>query len=82
MVASMSQSIDLTELVETRAAAQDALRELMDRAIAQGSMRADADPADFKVLFSGIARALAADQERDPAVWRRYARLVADALRA
>ena len=82
MVASMSQSIELTELLEARADAHDALRELMDRAIAQGSMRADASPADFKVLLSGIARALAADRERDPAVWRRYARLVADALRA
>ena len=82
MVASMSQSIELTELLEARADAHDALRELMDRAIAQGSMRADASPADFKVLLSGIARSLAADRERDPAVWRRYARLVADALRA
>jgi AcrR family transcriptional regulator len=82
MVASMSQAIELTELVEARAAAHDALRALMERAIAQGSMRADADPADLKVLLSGIARALAADQERDPSVWRRYARLVADAMRA
>jgi AcrR family transcriptional regulator len=82
MVASMSQAIDLTELVEARAAAHDALRALMARAIAQGSMRADADPADLKMLLSGIARSLAADQERDPAVWRRYARLVVDAMRA
>ena len=45
-------------------------------------MRADADPADLKVLLSGIARSLAAAGERDPAVWRRYAGLVVDALRA
>jgi AcrR family transcriptional regulator len=82
MVASMSQSIELTELVEARAEAHDALHELMERAIAQGAMRADAEPADLKVLLSGIARSLAAEQERDPAVWRRYARLVVDALRA
>jgi AcrR family transcriptional regulator len=82
MVASMSQAIQLDELLEARADAHDALRELMERAIAQGSMRADAQPADLKVLLSGIARSLAAEQERDPAVWRHYARLVADALRA
>jgi AcrR family transcriptional regulator len=82
MVASLSQSIELEELVEARAAAHDALRVLMERAIAQGSMRPDAEPADLKVLLSGIARSLAAQQERDPAVWRRCARLVVDALRA
>ena len=82
MVASMSQAIELDELVAARADAHDALRELMERAIAQGSMRADAQPADLKVLLSGIARSLAAEQERDPAVWRHYARLVVDALRA
>jgi transcriptional regulator SbtR-like protein len=82
MVSSMSQAIELDELVAARADAHDALRELMERAIAQGSMRADAQPADLKVLLSGIARSLAAEQERDPAVWRHYARLVVDALRA
>ena len=45
-------------------------------------MRADAAPADLKVLLSGIGRALAAAGERDPAVWRRYVGLVVDALRA
>jgi AcrR family transcriptional regulator len=82
MVSSMSRAIELSELVEARADAHDALRELMERAIAQGEMRADAQPADLKVLLSGIARSLAAEQERDPAVWRHYARLVVDALRA
>ena len=82
MVASMSQAIELPELVEARAAATEALGRLMARAIAQGSMRADAVPADLKVLLSGIGRALAAAGERDPAVWRRYVGLVVDALRA
>jgi hypothetical protein len=45
-------------------------------------MRADATPADLKILLGGIARSLAAAEERDPAVWRRYARFVVDALRA
>ena len=82
MVASMSQAIELPELVAARAAATEAVGELMARAIAQGTMRADAAPADLKVLLSGIGRALAATGERDPAVWRRYVGLVVDALRA
>jgi hypothetical protein len=55
---------------------------LMERAKAEGSMRADAEPADLRILLSGVARSLVSAQERDPAVWRRYARLVVDALRA
>lgn len=82
MVASMAQSIALPELEEARAAATDALGELMDRAIEQGKMRTDARPADVKVLLGGVARSLAAAQERDPAIWRRYVALVVDALRA
>src|SRR3978361_1356588 len=70
MVASMSQGIDLPDLVEARAAAHEALRDLMDRAIVQGAMRPDADPADLKILLGGMARALAAAQEHDAAVWR------------
>jgi len=82
MVFSMSQGLELPELVEARAAAQDAVRELMERAKAQGTMRADAEPADLRILLSGVARSLVSAEERDPAVWRRYARLVVDALRA
>ena len=82
MVASMSQAIELPELVSARAAATDAVGVLMERAIAQGRMRADARPADLKVLLSGVARSLTAAQERDPVVWRRYVGLVVDALRA
>jgi AcrR family transcriptional regulator len=82
MVASMSQAIELPELTEARAAATDALRELMDRAIEQGAMRPDAGPAELKVLLNGVARSLAAAGERDPAVWRRYVALVVDALRS
>jgi hypothetical protein len=81
MVASMSQALELPELAEARAAATAALRELMDRAIAQGAMRSDADPADLKILLGGIARSLAAAQERDAAVWRRSAQLIVDAFR-
>jgi AcrR family transcriptional regulator len=82
MVFSMSQGLDLPELLEARADAHDALRDLMDRAIATGAMRADAKPEDLKVLLRGIASSLATAQERDPAVWRHFARLVVDAFRA
>ena len=79
---SMANGFVTPERREARAAAIDALRALMDRAIAQGVMRPDADPGDFKVLLGGIARSLSAEGEDDPAVWRRFAGLVADALRA
>lgn len=81
MVFSMSQGLDSPELLDARAAAHDALRELMDRGIAQGAMRPDAEPADLKILLSGIASSLAAAHERDPAVWRRLGQLVVDAFR-
>ena len=82
MVASMSQSIELPELLEARAAASEAVGALMARAVAQGTMRPDATPGDMKVLLSGVARSLVAAQETDRAVWRRYVGLVVDALRA
>ena len=82
MVAMLSQGIELPELTEARAAAPEALGELMARAVEQGAMRPDAGPADLKVLLGGVARSLAAAGERDPAVWRRYVALVVDALRS
>jgi AcrR family transcriptional regulator len=82
MVASISQTIDLPEIAAARADAHVALTELMDCAIAQGGMRADATPDDFRILIVGIGRSLAAEGEDDPAVWRRCTGLVADALRA
>ena len=82
MVFSMSQGLDLPELLQARADAGDALRELMDRAIATGAMRADAAPEDLKVLLRGVASSLAGAEERDPAVWRRFADLVVNAFRA
>jgi AcrR family transcriptional regulator len=82
MVFSMSQGLDSPALLDARAGAHDALRELMNRAIAQGAMRPDADAADLKVLLGGIASSLGAAEERDPAVWRRFGRLVVAAYRA
>ena len=82
MVFSMSQGLELPDLVEARADAHDALRALMDRSIATGAMRADAEPEDLKVLLRGVASSLATAEERDPAVWRHFAQLVVSAFRA
>jgi AcrR family transcriptional regulator len=59
-----------------------ALDALMAKAQAQGRMRPGATSRDMKVLFAGMAQILRAEGNRDPEVWRRYAGLVADALRA
>ena len=45
-------------------------------------MRNGVTSRDVKVLFAGMAQMLRADGNRDPAEWRRYAGLVADAMRA
>ncbi len=45
-------------------------------------MRADATPADLRVLWLGVARVLEADGVADAAEWRRYAALALGALRA
>jgi len=60
-------------------AAMDAL---MARAQAEGRMREGVTSQDVKVLFAGVSQVLRADGNRDPAAWRRYAELVANALRA
>jgi hypothetical protein len=54
----------------------------MARAEAEGRMREGVTSHDLKVLFAGTAQMLRAEGNRDPAAWRRYAGLVADALRA
>ena len=59
-----------------------ALDELMARAQAQGRMREGVSSRDVKVLFAGMAQMLRAEDNRDPAAWRRSAGFVADALRA
>ena len=69
-------------LAEARRRMWGAIGELMARAQAEGRMRADATPAELRVLWLGTTRMLAADGVDDPAEWRRYAALVLDALRA
>ena len=80
--AGLSHESNLPELVEARAAMHDALDELMARAKTQGRMRADATSQDMKILFAGMSQMLRAEDIKDPGAWRRYAGLVADALRA
>ena len=82
ITAGISAGIHLPELDAARASMWRVVDELMDRAKQQGRMRADAGPADLRVLWAGAARMLAADGVDDPAAWRRYAGLVMDALRA
>jgi AcrR family transcriptional regulator len=69
-------------LAGPRASMWGAVEQLMDRAKAQGTMRADATAADLRVLWLGVARVLTADGVADPAAWRRYGLLALGALRA
>lgn len=73
---------DLPELAQARAAMNAAIDRLMARAQAEGRMRPGVSSAELRVLFAGTARILRADGDRDPRTWRRYARLIADAMRA
>ena len=66
---------------DARAAVTDAVTALLERGKAQGTVRADAEARDIRMLLHGAAQVLNAEEERDPAVWRRCAGLVADALR-
>jgi AcrR family transcriptional regulator len=76
---------DATTLPEVHAARDGmwaALGALMERAKEQGTMRADATPEDFRILWAGTARMLVSDGVTDVAQWRRYAELVLRALSA
>jgi AcrR family transcriptional regulator len=69
-------------LMAARRRMWEAVAALMDRAKAQGAMRASATTEDLRILWGGAARMLTADAVGDPEEWRRYARLALDALRA
>jgi AcrR family transcriptional regulator len=58
----------------------EALSALLDAAKAQGRLRPDVSNEDVRVLFGGSIRQLVAMGIRDPAVWRRYSRLILRAL--
>lgn len=82
IAASLASEIHLPELEAARATTHAAFEALIDRARAEGALRADATATDLRVLFAGVSQVLRAEGERDRATWRRYGRLVADALRA
>jgi AcrR family transcriptional regulator len=77
----MARAIHLPELEAARASMWAALDALLARAKAQGAMRDDLGTKDFRILWVGVSRILADEQEVEPAVWRHYAALVAAALR-
>jgi AcrR family transcriptional regulator len=79
---SLAADIHLPELDAARATTHATLEALIDRARAAGALRADASAEDLRVLFTGTAQILRANDERDPQVWRRYGQLMANALRA
>jgi AcrR family transcriptional regulator len=78
----LTNASELPEVAQARAEMLEALDALIARAQAEGSMRPGVNSRDVKVLFAGMAQMLRADGNRDPAEWRRYAGLVADAMRA
>jgi AcrR family transcriptional regulator len=78
----MGHVSDVPVVREAREAMHAAVNRLMARAQAEGRMRPGVTSADVRVLYAGMASVLRADGNRDPAAWRRYAGLVADALRA
>ena len=80
--AGLAHESALPEVAQARAAMHDAIDALMARAQAEGRMRPGVTSHDLKVLFAGTAQMLRAQGDRDPASWRRYAELVANALRA
>jgi AcrR family transcriptional regulator len=80
--AGLAHESALPEVAQARAAMHEAMDSLMARAQAEGRMREGVTSLDVKVLFAGVAHMLRSDGNRDPAAWRRYAELVANALRA
>jgi AcrR family transcriptional regulator len=78
---SLAADIHLPELDAARATTHAALEALVDRARAVGALRHDATAEELRVLFTGVAQVLRARDVRDPVVWRRYGRLIADALK-
>jgi AcrR family transcriptional regulator len=81
LAAAMAATPEIPELAEARAAVRAALQRVLDGARRAGEVRRDATADDIRVLFAGVSRVLHEGGVDDPAVWRRYARLVAAALR-
>jgi AcrR family transcriptional regulator len=78
----LARHTDAPLLVEARRATNAALRRLMEKAKAEGAMRADATPEDIRTLFHGVTHAMSEKERRDVDAWARWAELFANALRA
>ncbi|SCF06096.1 TetR/AcrR family transcriptional regulator [Micromonospora chokoriensis] len=59
----------------------DLIGRLLEAAKASGPVRPDVGALDVRVVLCGVVRQLIALDERDPAVWRRYASLILAAFR-
>jgi AcrR family transcriptional regulator len=81
LAGALAADVDVPELHAARAATHTALEALVDRARAAGAVRADATAEELRVLLTGVSQVLRAAGVRDERTWRRYGRLVADALR-
>ena len=62
-------------------AADQPVERILALGVEQGVFRFDVTERDLTVLVAGVARALIDLDEREPEVWRRYARLAVAALR-
>jgi AcrR family transcriptional regulator len=65
-----------------RARIKPLLRATIERAQAQGVLRADFSPEDLPVVFWGVERVIHATATVAPDYWRRYLALLLDGLRA
>ena len=72
---------EVPELAAAREAASRALARVLARAAEAGAVRADASVEEVRVLFTGVCRVLGEAEEREPEVWRRYARLIVAGFR-
>jgi len=65
-----------------RARIRPLLRTLIDRAQADGALRADFTPEDLPLLFWSAGRVIETTAEIAPELWRRYLVFFLDGLRA
>lgn len=74
----MPQSPMLDEMRDT---CQHILRELLDRARAQGAVRADVEQTDLMWMLTSLQRVVAVSEPDHPDAWRRYLALTLRGLR-
>ena len=80
LVASREHGLARTEAM--RARLRPLIRRLVERAQAQGTLRADFTPQDVPVVFWTAGRVIEATAQVAPDFWRRFLGLLLDGLRA